>query len=202
MAFYRSLLPHAATPSRDPIAAPSPALASALEEAADSHQRGEHERSLQLCRELLRARPDFAQAAWLAAGSLDALGRHDELLDAEEARERSPVYADLHAELRYHAARRVRPADAARHFDSIQSPLRRLRLRAGEAGDRVEYYREVLRHHPYDFFALFALIQLLAGEERAHGAELAELWERASLVAPERVPRARVPARLTPFLPS
>jgi len=200
--FYRSLLPHAAIPLRGHIAASSPALASALEDAVDARERGEHERSLEICRELLRTRPDFAQAAWFAASSLDALGRHDEVLDAGEARERSPVYADLHAELRYHAARRVRPAEAGRHFDSIQSPLRRLRLRAGEAGDRVAYYREVLRHHPYDFFALFALIQLLEREERAHAVELAELWERASLVAPERVPHARRPARLAPFLPS
>lgn len=200
--FYRSLLAPSATPSPEPIPARAPALAAALGEALNAHRRQDHEGALRLCRDLLRGRPDFAQAAWLAAASLDALGRDDELLDAEDARERSPVYADLHAELRYHAARRARPADADRHFDGIGSPLRRLRLRAGEAGDRVEYYREVLRHHPYDFFSLFALIQLLTGREGADGAELASLWERASLVAPERVPLERRPPRLAPFLPS
>ncbi|HEX8673678.1 MAG TPA: hypothetical protein VF710_17415 [Longimicrobium sp.] len=199
--FYRSLLPPSATPSRDSVPAPSPAMAAALEEAQDAHQRQDHERCLEICRELLRALPDFAQAAWLAAFSLDALGRHEELLDSPDARERSPAYADLHAELRYHAARRVRPDAAARHFEAIQSPLRRLRLRATEAGDRVEYYREVLRHHPYDFFALFALMQLLKQAGTADGPEMAALWERASLVAPERVPHAHRPARLAPFLP-
>jgi hypothetical protein len=197
---YRSLLPPSAAPGGEPVPAPSPALSAALDEALDAHRLQEHERSLQLCRELLRARPDFAQAAWLAAANLDALGRHDELLDAVGADE--GVYADLHAELRYHAARRVRPAEAGRHFDGIRSPLRRLRLRAHEAGDRREFYREVLRHHPYDFFALFALIQLLTPEAPAESPELAALWERASLVAPERVPPALRPARLTPFLPS
>jgi hypothetical protein len=73
---YRSLLPPGATPSADPSPAPSPALAEALEEALGAHQRHDHERSLQLSRELLRTRPDFARAAWLAAASLDALGRH------------------------------------------------------------------------------------------------------------------------------
>lgn len=199
---YRSLLPPSAEPSRDPVPTPAPALAAALDEALDAHRRQDHERSLRLCRELLRARPDFAQAAWLAASNLDALARHDELLDAACAGEGSPAYADLHAELRYHAARRVRPAEAGRHFDRIRSPLRRLRLRAREAGDRREFYREVLRHHPYDFFALFALIQLLAREGPADGPELAALWERACLVAPERVPHAHRPARLAPFLPS
>ena len=198
--FYRSLLPPSATPSRDPVPAASPAMAAALEEALDASRRQDHEGALRLCLELLRERPDFARAAWLAASSLDALGRHGELIDSEDARERSPVYADLHAELRYHAARRVRPAEAGRHFDAIASPLRRLRLRAAEAGDRVEYYREVLRHHPYDFFAIFALIQLLSRQPAENGAELASLWERASLVAPERVPHAHRPPRLAPYL--
>lgn len=200
--FYRSLLPPSASPAREPFPPPSPELAAALDEALDAHRRHDHERALRLCREMLRVRPDFAQAAWLAATSLDALGRHDELLDAGDAHECSPVYADLHAELRYHAARRVRPAEAGRHFERIQSPSRRLRLRAGEAGDRLAFYRELLQHHPYDFFALFALIQLLARQEQANGAELAALWERACLVAPERVPPLQRPARLAPFLPS
>ncbi|MBV9772416.1 MAG: hypothetical protein JO040_00605 [Gemmatimonadetes bacterium] len=200
--FYRSLLSPSATPACDPVPAPEPALAAALAEAMDASRGQDHERSLRLCRELLRARPDFAQAAWLAATSLDALARHDELLDAGDADGGSPVYADLHAELRYHAARRVRPAEAGLHFDRIRSPLRRLRLRASEAGDKREFYREVLRHHPYDFFALFALIQLLTREGPADTPELTALWERASLVAPERVPHARRPARLTPFLPA
>jgi hypothetical protein len=199
---YRSLLPPSAAPAGDPVPAPAPALAAAFDEALDAHRRQDHEHSLRLCRELLRARPDFAQAAWLAASNLDALARHDELLDAEVAGEGSPAYTDLLAELRYHAARRVRPAEAGRHFERIGSPLRRLRLRAHEAGDKRAFYREVLRHHPYDFFALFALIHLLAREEPAGSPELAALWERASLVAPERVPHAHRPARLAPFLPA
>lgn len=198
---YRSLLPPGAVAVREPFEGPAPGLAAALSEALDAFRRRQHALSLQLCRELLRARPDFAQAAWLEAKNLEALERYDELLDSGRPEEISPVYSDLHAELRYHAARRVRPAEARRHLDRIRSPLRRLRLNAAQAEDKLAYYREVIRHQPYDFFALFALIQLLTREGMSGTAELDSLWARASLVAPERVPAMHRPAALAPFLP-
>jgi tetratricopeptide (TPR) repeat protein len=199
--FYRSLLRPDAVPVGEPIEAASPALAAEYATALDAFRNGQHELSLQLCRELLRTKPDYAQAAWLEASALDALGRYDELLDSNSSGKDSPVYSDLHAELDYHAACRVRPDEARCHFERIGSPLRRLRLQAREVEDKLGFYREVLRHHPYDFFAIFALIQLLTKAGIAGGEEMDSLWKRASLVAPERVPAAQRPAHLAPYLP-
>ncbi|HEV7879637.1 glycosyltransferase family protein [Bradyrhizobium sp.] len=199
--FYGSLVRPSALPTRNRIRPPAPRLAAGLEDALEAFRHQDHERALRLCRELLRARPDFAQAVWLAAVSLEALGRDAELLEGIDGNLPTPVYADLHAELRYHAALRSRPAEAGGHLDRIRSPLRRLRLRARESHDKRQFYADVLRHSPYDFFALFALIRLLTLDEGVDSAELASLWARACFVAPERVPHSRRHPRLAPFLP-
>ena len=47
-----------ALPARNPSRPTTPGLAARLEDAQETFRRQDHERALQLCRELLRARPD------------------------------------------------------------------------------------------------------------------------------------------------
>jgi hypothetical protein len=59
----------------------------------------------------------------------------------------------------------------------------------------------VLEHNPYDHFALASTIRRieLGGEDPP---ELAALYERLCMLAPEDVPAVRRPARLAPYLPA
>ena len=59
----------------------------------------------------------------------------------------------------------------------------------------------MLACQPYDYFALASTIRRLSRED-PRSPELAELYERMCLVAPETVPSERRPVRLTPFLPA
>lgn len=80
------------------------------------------------------------------------------------------------------------------------SPLERLRRSHGSWERRIDFFREMLRHQPYDYIALRTLIaHCEAGscEEQA----LRPLYERLCLLAPEAVPQDRRPAALRDFLP-
>jgi hypothetical protein len=183
--FYRRFLP------------PQSQTQSPIEDARDLVERlgavTEHEALIPICREVLAERPDYAAAQWHLARSLDAAGRHDEALAFIESIEPHPIYADLFAELR--ARRDPRLASA------VVSPFRRLRLQEKEARDKLAYYRAVLREQPYDFFALSAVIRMIA-RATPDAPELDELYARATLVAPESVPRERRPRELEVFLPA
>jgi hypothetical protein len=81
------------------------------------------------------------------------------------------------------------------------SPLDRLRRDHRSWERRIDFFREMLRHQPYDYIALRAVIadrEAGAGDE----AELDSLYERLCLVAPEAVPDRRRPPSLRDFLPA
>jgi hypothetical protein len=59
----------------------------------------------------------------------------------------------------------------------------------------------VLEHNPYDHFALASTIRRIERDD-GDAPELAGLYERLCMVAPEDVPDHRRPARLAPFLPA
>ncbi|HEX8744018.1 MAG TPA: bacterial transcriptional activator domain-containing protein [Thermoleophilaceae bacterium] len=196
---YRELL--APSPNGRPARADEAPVAGALEltERLYRAHREEPERALAACRELVAEHPAYDQAQLLAARCLERLGRHEEALAHAERVDPSPVYSDLFAELRARAAAHVRPAERARHAGAIRSPFRRARL--GEFASPAEQGRAVLEHNPYDHFALVSTIRRI---ERRDGdsPELAALYERLCMVAPEDVPPARRPARLAAFLPA
>ncbi len=187
---YRSLLPDRAAEPRaagtDPRADGDVARLTAAAAAAPAE-------TLTACRELLRARPGYAQAQWLLLRTLEASGREAEALAFAASIAPHPLYADLVAELQA----RHDPQFAGR----VASPLRRARLGAKQATDKLAFYRGVLEHHPYDFFALSAVIRLLSRTE-PDSPDLDDLYARAALVAPESVPLDRRPADLAGFLPS
>jgi hypothetical protein len=158
------------------------------------------EAALALAMDITRAYPDYPQAQWAVATTLEALARFDDALAYAESIAWPPLYAELAAELKARLARRVRPADAARYLDSVASPLVRLRLAASHERDRAAFFRAVLREQPYDYFALSGIIRLLQ-EHDSQSNELAELYARACLVSPEIVPKERRPAGLVSFLP-
>jgi tetratricopeptide (TPR) repeat protein len=170
-------------------------LAARLHEAA--HQ--EPERALATCREIVARHPAYDQAHLLAARCLERLGQHEEALAYAERVEPSPVYSDLFAELEARAAARLRLADRARYAGAILSPFRRARL--GTFASPAEQSGAVLRHNPYDHFALASTIRRIE-RDGGDAPELGALYERLCMVAPESVPAARRPARLAPFLPA
>ncbi len=159
----------------------------------------EPERALSTCRELVAEHPGYDQAHLLAARCLERLGKHEQALRYAERVEPSPVYADLFAELKARAATHVRPADRVRYVGQIRSPFRRARL--GEFSSPAEHARSVLEHNPYDHFALASAIRRIERADES-SPELAALYERLCMVAPEYVPTDRRPARLAPFLPA
>jgi tetratricopeptide (TPR) repeat protein len=183
------------TAPRDRAVAGAEQLTAALFRAC--HE--EPDRALATCHELVAEHPAYDQAHLLAARCLERLGRHEEALRYAERLEPSPVYADLFAELKARAATRVRPADRVRYVGQIRSPFRRARL--GKFRSPAEQGRAVLEHNPYDHFALASTIRHIErdGED---APELAALYERLCMVAPEDVPTDRRPARLAPFLPA
>ena len=77
------------------------------------------------------------------------------------------------------------------------------RLRRGHRSweRRIDFFREMLRHQPYDYIALRTVIaDCEAGD--CGEAELDSLYERLCLVAPEAVPERRRPPSLRDFLPA
>jgi hypothetical protein len=194
---YRELLA-AAQNSRpaDPMPARDEAQLAARLAGA---RRCEPEEAVARCLELVAEAPGYEQAHLLAVQGLEKLGRDEEALEHAGRLRPSPVYADLFAEVQARIARRVRPDQQRQHVESIDSPFRRARLMAG--GSPAARSRAVLEHQPYDHFALASTIQRMRREEPA-SPELAELYERACLVAPEQVPPDRRPSRLAPFLPA
>jgi hypothetical protein len=151
------------------------------------------EETLAACRAVLRERPHYPQVQWLEARTLESLGRRAEALEYASSIEPHPLYADLVAELKA----RLDP----RFVDDVASPLRRLRLQSRSASDRLPFYRAVLEQQPYDFFALSAVIRLVARTD-PESPELDALYARAALLDPESVPPARRPSYLEPFLPA
>ena len=196
---YRALL--AGSPDARRNGRPDAADAAAEELAARlwTAAHREPEDALSACRELVAEHPGYDQAHLLAAHCLERLGRHQEALEYAERVEPSPVYSDLFAELSARAAARVRPAESARHVAAIRSPFRR--ARAGGFASPADQARAVLEHNPYDHFALASTIRRIERDD-ADAPELASLYERLCMVAPEDVPAARRPARLAPFLPA
>jgi glycosyltransferase involved in cell wall biosynthesis len=81
------------------------------------------------------------------------------------------------------------------------SPLEQLRRSHRSWDRRIDFLREMLRHQPYDYIALRAVIAHCEAEPGGE-AELQSLYERLSLVAAEAVPRDRRPAPLRDFLPA
>lgn len=163
------------------------ALAARLAGAWEAHAAQRYEDSLACCRDLLQRYPGYRQAHWLLAKNLYALERYDELLACRPGREGGPLYAEMIAELAYKAARRVCPPRAHRYLRYLRSPVTRLRLDPAAGADRAAHFRAILRHQPYDYFALFGLVHLLRRSE-PQSPELPALLERARLLAAEAVP--------------
>lgn len=165
-----------------------------------SASKAESPVSLDVLRGIAHDHPDYAPAQLLAARALESAGCAGEALDLLTRCLPSPLYADLLAETRARLARHARPAEAEQHLAAIASPAVRLRLQHRLMTDPLSFYRAMLEHQPYDYFALAAVIRLL--EKDAETPELAELYARATLVAPEMVPVARRPETLARFLPA
>jgi hypothetical protein len=152
------------------------------------------------CAELIRECPRYAQAQWLYARTLAALGRDAEALTYADTVDPHPLYADLFAEMQARLAGRLRPDAAPRYAARVRSGVRRLRLEQKRAKDPLLFYRAILGEQPYDFFALSAVIRLIA-TTNPESPELGELYARAALVAPDTVPTAKRPEHLRPFIP-
>lgn len=157
------------------------------------------EEALEAARAIVAETPAYEQAHLLLARCLARLERHDEAIEHVERLAPSAVFADQFAELQVACARRVRPDEAARFAERIESPFRRARL--DTAASVLERSLNVLRHQPYDHFALASAIKLLSRAD-PRSPELPGLFERAALVSPEDVPYERRPAALAPFLPA
>jgi hypothetical protein len=81
------------------------------------------------------------------------------------------------------------------------SPPEQLRRGHRAFERRVDLFREMLRHQPFDYIALRSLIaHCEAGP--CEEPELRSLYERLCLVAPEAVPLHRRPVALRDFLPA
>lgn len=154
-----------------------PAAAVALERAGREEPRA----ALAACEELLATHPGYEQAWLFAARCLERLGRKQEAARRLQTRRFSPAFSDLALELIARASGERRLADA------MTSPFLRARLR----------HEDVLAHQPYDHFGLQRAIRA-AGTDRPR---LGELYARASLVAPDTVPREWRPIHLRPFVP-
>lgn len=192
---YRDFLPAepsepASLPPRPPEAISDRLAAAAGLEPVDA---------LTACGEIVADYPDYEQARLLAAHSLERLGRDEAALAYIENLTPSQVYADLFVAIQVRCSRRARPEDADRFLGRVSSPLAFAHLRAHASV--LERSRAVLRHQPYDHFALRSSLLLL---ERADptSTELNVLYARACLVAPEDVPPCRRPAHLARFLPT
>jgi tetratricopeptide (TPR) repeat protein len=192
-AAYRALLHTGGAPSASPAPPPSGPAA----HLAAAHRLPPAD-ALASARELVDRDPAYEQAHLLVAVSLERLGRHEEALTYVERLAPSPLFSDSFAEVQVRCARSARPHAAAGHLRRIASAYRRARLAAG--GGVLERARAVLEHQPYDHFALAAAIRLIE-RDQPDSPELAELYERASLVDPEEVPGEQRPARLAGFLP-
>jgi hypothetical protein len=192
---YERLAPHGSSATaRKAGSAPQYALQVAAASKPESAV------SLEVLRGIARDHRDYAPAQLLTARALESAGYAGEALDLLTRCQSSPLYADLLAETRARLARRARPAEAEQHLAAIASPAVRLRLQHRSMTDPLSFYRAMLEHQPYDYFALAAVIRLL--EKDAETPELAELYARATLVAPEMVPIARRPETLARFLPA
>jgi hypothetical protein len=198
-AFYRSLLPVGGPRShRPPMIGSAPPAAARLTAVS---VKDRPEEALAIASGAAREHPAYAQAHWIVACSLQALGRHREALDYLQATPWPPLYDELVAQMLVRLARRVRPGDVGRHVARITSPLVHLRLQYRDKKDLDAFHRAVLEHHPYDYFALSAVIRRLLRADPG-SPELAGLFERLCLLAPETVARERRPPRLAPFLPT
>jgi hypothetical protein len=191
--FYRSLLRAEPAPDR-PIGPPGDGAA-ALREL--EHRRPED--VLATVRLLVAADPSYAQARWALAAALEALGRDDDALAELDSFDWPALYGDAVHALRARIRRDTDPAGAAVDVRGVRSPLTRLRLRA-HVSDRARFLRDLLVVQPYDHFALAAAIRLHEREDPG-APELADLYERLCLVAPDAVPPERRPSARAPFLP-
>lgn len=192
---YRRFLPSQPGGAALTMESPSP-----LAERLSNAIRGERAAVPDACRELLREAPNYGQAQWVLARTLEALGHDEEALAFADSIEPPELYADFIAELQTRLARRLQRPGADAYLARIRSPLRRLRLTRNETSEPMAFFRAVLEHHPYDFFALAAMIQLLS-RSAPDSPELDALFARASLVDPSIVPPERRPPELTPYLP-
>lgn len=193
---YRSLL--AAAADAPPAWATAPPDTRGLGDRLATAYACPPEDALAICQELVLEAPAYDQAHLLMLTSLEKLGQLEDAAEHAAHLRPSPVYGDAVAECQVRIARRIRPGDERRHLAKIHSPFRRARLASD--GAPAARSRAVLEHQPYDHFALASTIQRLRGED-PDSPELAELYERACLVAPSEVPADRRPARLAPFLP-
>lgn len=82
-----------------------------------------------------------------------------------------------------------------------ESPLARLRRSHRSWERRVDLFRAMLRQQPYDYVALRSVIAHCEANP-CEEEELARLYERLSLLAPDAVPPQRRPAFLADFLPA
>lgn len=194
--FYRSLVDGSRVPGTQAVA-DTTRWSDRLAEAS----REKPEATLAAAEEVLRECADHAPAQWIAIRSLEASGRLDEALARLERVELPELYADQAAEMQVRLTRKLRPSEADEHFARVASPLARLRLQHHDQKDRAAYFRAVLEHQPYDFFALSGVIRQLTNDG-SETSQLAELYERICLVAPETVPAQHRPASLARFLPA
>jgi hypothetical protein len=185
---YRPLLPAVDAD----VTAPPPAAPDLVARLTDAGA-GTPDDTIAVCRALLVERPGYPQAQWTLMRTLETAGRRDEACAFAASIVPHPVYADLVAELQ--------ARHDGRHAARLVSPLRRLRLQAKRAHDPLAFYREVLRHQPYDFFALQTVIRLVS-RQTPEAPELDELYARAALVSPDLVPADRRPAHLAGLLPA
>jgi hypothetical protein len=118
--------------------------------------------------------PDLQQALWLKVLTMKSLGQHQEIIKLLTGTQVSPMYLPLVAEIGYQAAKKVKPELAATFFQALPE-IAKLHLIELEP---VERFRAILNTHPYDYFALIAMIQHLEDTDPT-APELVELRQRS-----------------------
>lgn len=156
-----------------------------LAEAYALGRANDQEGVLRVCRQILACAPQCYPARCFAALALSRLQRHAEILSLTDDMPDEPFDGDIVMSLACVAAARCDPTRLPSLLKRLRSPIRRLRL-AGGGGDMPGYFRAILAHDPYDYFALFGLMALLrkAGDLRG---ELPLLLACAELLAPRQV---------------
>lgn len=156
------------------------------ERARQLVKNNHHEEAIVLYAALLDQQTDLPEVRWLVMQSLLAMGRYEQALNTALSTTDDAIWQDEFAAAAYMIARRFYPHLTASILARIRHPLQILRLRGLPAHDMENHFRRTLNWLPYDYFALFGLVQILQ-KTQPDSKELHQLRLRAELIAPERL---------------
>ena len=135
------------------------------------------------CKQVLQLAPNCYAARCLLLQQLNALGRYAELLVYADAAADDAVYGDELASFAYAVAKKINSKLQYDFFQRIRHDAYKIRA-AGVGPEGAEaYFRAILQHYPYDYFALFALIKCIESAQ-LDDPSLPALLNRAQLLMP------------------